>query len=297
MVGKTVRVPPGRLSRRGFCAGLALAITGGGPRNARAALPHRIAALDWAGCEMLVALGIEPVAVADSGGFSQQFPHSALPPGTVDLGARWEPNLELLGQISPDAILVGGKGVFPAAEKIVPPLVVQLYDGVTPPLVAASRALLGLGQALSAEASARRYVSEVQSSFERLRKHFAGMQKSVLVMTLEPDGLDVVIHGKNGLVGNCLERVGLQNAWADDENRWGFRKTGVEQLLRFPHARVLVIDQGKRTDRALRALSGNRIWQMIVENTGTPVRLRALFPFGGLPTAWHFALGLEAVAG
>lgn len=265
---------------------------GGGASVARSDPPRRIAALDWAGCEMLVALGIEPVAVTDVRGFSGQFPHCALPVGTVDLGARWEPNLELLMQLLPDAILVGGRGVFPAAESIAPPLVLQLYDGKTPPLAAAMRSFQAFGEILSLEARAERYVSQVQSSFETARERFAAYRKPVMVATLEPDGLNVVIHGRNGLIGNCLEKVGLQNAWTGEENSWGFRKTGMEQLLRFPDALILIIDQGTRTDRALRLLAGNDIWQMILHNVGTVVRLPALFPFGALPTARHFVRNL-----
>jgi ABC-type Fe3+-hydroxamate transport system substrate-binding protein len=264
-------------------------------RIAYAASPRRIAALDWAGCEMLVALGVEPIAVADVSGFSHQFPHSVLPPGTIDLGARWEPNLELLRQLAPDAILVGGRGVFPIAERIAPPLVVELYDGKTPPLTAAARSLLELAQALALEARAEQCVSEMQLLFEKMRKRFVGQQKRVLVATLEPDGLNVVVHGRNGLIGNCLERVGLQNAWIDEENRWGFRKTGMEQLLRFPDAVVLVIGQGTRTDRALRLLANNDVWQMVMSNAGPVIRLPAFFPFGALPTARHFILSLETL--
>ena len=295
MVGEQAARRPGRLSRRVFCGGLAIALAGDGRATAQVAVPRRIAALDWAACEMLVALGIEPVAIADAKGFSQQFPHSALSPGTVDLGARWEPNLELLKQLAPDAVLVGGLGIFPIAEGIAPPLVVQLYDGKAPPLATATRSLLELGKALSLEMRAERYVAQVQATFERVRERLTGQRKAILIVTMEPDGLDVVIHGRNGLIGNCLERVGLQNAWVGEENRWGFRKSGVEQLLRFVDAdvRLLVIDQGARTDRALRSLAGNDIWKMVMPRPEALVRLPPLFPFGALPTARHFVLGLE----
>lgn len=262
---------------------------------ARVATPRRIAALDWAGCEMLIALGIQPVAIADAKGFSQQFPYSAVSPGTVDLGARWEPNLELLKQLEPDAVLVGGLGTFPIAESIARPLVVQLYDGKAPPLISAARSLLELGKALSLEARAERYVAQVQASFDSARGRLVRHRKAILVVTVEPDGLNVVIHGKKGLIGNCLERVGLRNAWGGEENTWGFNKSGVEQLLRFVDSDVLLlmIDQGVRTERALRSLAGNHIWQMVVHDPETLVRLPTLFPFGALPTAWHFVLGLE----
>ncbi len=58
--------------------------------------PRRIAAIDWAMLETLVALGIMPVAATELVQFRKDAVEPMLAESVADLGLRGSPNLELL---------------------------------------------------------------------------------------------------------------------------------------------------------------------------------------------------------
>ncbi|MGB3760615.1 MAG: ABC transporter substrate-binding protein, partial [Rivularia sp. (in: cyanobacteria)] len=65
--------------------------------------PSRVVALGWVYVEDLLALGIQPVGVADIEGY-QKFVNiqPQLAASVVDVGTRAEPNLEAIAQLEPD---------------------------------------------------------------------------------------------------------------------------------------------------------------------------------------------------
>jgi ferric hydroxamate transport system substrate-binding protein len=67
--------------------------------------PERIVALDWSASEILLAMGVQPIAVADLEGMKQYLRPEGLSPDIVDVGTIEEPNLEMITQLNPDLIL------------------------------------------------------------------------------------------------------------------------------------------------------------------------------------------------
>lgn len=66
----------------------------------------RVIALEWVYAENLLALGIQPVGVADIQGYKQYVNvQPSLTESVVDVGTRQEPNLEAIAQLKPDLIL------------------------------------------------------------------------------------------------------------------------------------------------------------------------------------------------
>ena len=86
------------LSRRSVLAGLVLA--------APAAAGSRIAVMEHDIVEAMLTLGVAPFAVAEAERYRSLFTSPALAPDCIELGASWEPNIELLTEIGPDLILV-----------------------------------------------------------------------------------------------------------------------------------------------------------------------------------------------
>ncbi|TIS30730.1 MAG: ABC transporter substrate-binding protein, partial [Mesorhizobium sp.] len=76
------------LTRRRCLAGLAATSLGLRGDPAHAARQPRIACLEWTSAEMVVSLGIGPVAVADTKGYRDWVAGPALPAGCLDLGSR-----------------------------------------------------------------------------------------------------------------------------------------------------------------------------------------------------------------
>ncbi len=85
---------------------LAAALAGmAGLRGARAAGSPRIVCLEWTAAELVLTLGIVPVALADVAGYREWVAAPALPASVLDLGSRGEPNKELVARLKPDLIV------------------------------------------------------------------------------------------------------------------------------------------------------------------------------------------------
>lgn len=289
------------LTRRAFVA-LALAGAAGPATGSRAgeSSHSRIAALDWAGAEALLALGVSPIAVADSAGYRRQFAHAPLPGSVVDLGGRWQPNFELLASLKPDLLIVSSERS-PDEELqrlIAPRLAMSLHGTDLSPLAAAEAALrrvaLVVGRATAAEA----VIADAEVVFDRAaRVHAASAGPGLIVAVLEPDGRHVTVHAKGGLIGETMERCGIRNSWTrPTASIWGFARIGIERLGEAPEAWIVVIDQGQRTSRALRLLAASTLWQSLPQVAARRVmRMPDLFPFGGFPTAVRLARQLDDI--
>lgn len=82
----------------------------------------RIVAVEWLPAELLFALGITPIAVADIVSYRQWVQQPMLPPEVIDVGERVTPNLELMAALQPDMILYSaGYGPRAAQLKAVAP--------------------------------------------------------------------------------------------------------------------------------------------------------------------------------
>lgn len=79
----------------------------------------RVAALEWLPIELLLALGVTPLAVADVHNYNLWVAEPKLPATVVDVGQRTEPNLELLQQLQPSLVLLS-QGYGPTPRKIQP---------------------------------------------------------------------------------------------------------------------------------------------------------------------------------
>ncbi|MBK3804442.1 ABC transporter substrate-binding protein, partial [Azospirillum brasilense] len=75
------------------------------PRLGHAASGRRVAAIDWAGLETVLALGIVPVAATELIQFRKAVVEPEVPESVIDLGLRGTPNYEALTLAGPDLIL------------------------------------------------------------------------------------------------------------------------------------------------------------------------------------------------
>jgi hypothetical protein len=65
----------------------------------------RVAAMDWALAETMIALGHRPIAIVAANDWNRFVVEPSLPAGIVDLGLQPEINFELLASLDPDLIL------------------------------------------------------------------------------------------------------------------------------------------------------------------------------------------------
>jgi ferric hydroxamate transport system substrate-binding protein len=94
--------------------------------------PEKIVALDWSASEILLAIGVQPVAVADLEGMKQYLRPEGLSPDIVDVGTIEEPNLEMITQLNPDLIFAQTSlqsGLYEILSSIAPTV---MYENLVP---------------------------------------------------------------------------------------------------------------------------------------------------------------------
>ncbi len=256
--------------------------------NAAAApAASRIAVLDWGWAESLLALGLQPMAVAEAPLYGDRVVVPALSRDTIDLGLRSWPNLELLRSLKPDLILSQtGYGVSQARlDEIAPTLALPLYGAERKPLVAAERALKEIAARTGREQAA---VGYLQHSYARLENIAAEVGKydgrPLLIIKFTDDRL-IDIYGAGGLFDDVLKRLGIANAWDGTTNNWGFATTGLDAIARYPEARVIIIEPGPPGTFLESAL-----WQSLPAVRKSHVAtIPPTWVFGAFPSAMRFA--------
>ncbi|WP_306132176.1 ABC transporter substrate-binding protein [Roseivivax marinus] len=206
--------------------------------------PSRVAALSWGLAESLVALGVDPAAVADVEGYRTWVGAPALPEGTRDVGLRTEPNLEALAEAAPDLILVSDQqaDMEPALRGIAEVWHIEGFDAGQDNAEAARAALRDLGARLGRGAQARDVLAEVDARVAaagaRVRDHFDGAPPPVLpIRLLTPT--TVRVHSANGMALAALEGMGLSHPDPGTPTEWGFVQRPVEDLAAFEEAAVV----------------------------------------------------------
>ncbi len=281
-------------SRRSCLAGLLSAVLCPLPVVAHAGAMPRVAAVDWAGAESLLALGAVPLAVSDAATYREWLPDPVLPAGVPDLGSRAEPNVELLTSLRPDLILVSNwqanlRGVLGG---IAPIEIVTIILPRTDPLENACTVLRTLSARLSRAAEADAYLAAFDMALDELARTMPDRVRArpVYVGVLHEAGTQIFLYGPGSWVQTLMLRLGLRNALKRPTSVFGNALVDLAELAASPDAVLLYLDQGQRTRRAERALARSTLWQtlpMVREG-----RVRAIAPFyalGGIPSAWRCA--------
>ncbi|MER8447992.1 ABC transporter substrate-binding protein [Mesorhizobium sp. M1066] len=277
------------LTRRQYLAGLAatgLALPGGMAR----AVPARVVCLEWTSAEIVVSLGLSPLAVGDIRGYGDWVQGPALPQATIDLGSRGEPNLELLRELRPDLIVGAyGYGLDESSfTRLAPTFNVPFYSGKAPPYAQAQQVTLQLGDMLGRRAEAENLVARIEASIAHARARLErAVQKPVCVVSMFDDR-HVRVYGAGNLLQDVLDRLGLVNAWTGATNEWGFSTVGIEELVAVGEAQLISLDPIPPHVRIRIARSS--LWANLPCVRNGQVRtIPPVWPFGGLTAAARFA--------
>lgn len=248
----------------------------------------RLATLDWTLAETLVALDAPPLAVAQVEAYHAWVDEPVLPPTTIDLGLRSQPNLELLSSLAPERILISPMftHLVPRLERIAPVESLPLYSPEQDTWTEMRELTRSLGDLVDRPEAAERLIDKTEARLETLRGRLDG-EAPALVMIQFMDGRHVRVFGAGGLFQTVLDRLGLDNAWSGPTNAWGFSLVGIEALAGL-EARLVVVEPYPAGVRE--ALAEGGLWQQLVESSrGAPIVLPPVWSFGALPSAERFA--------
>ncbi len=185
----------------------------------------RVAALNWSSAEALVALGIEPVGVADPKGYSDWVRAPQLPNGVTDLGTRGEPNLELLHQLKPTLIITspGLEGAL-ATMPNTPALVQDTFRDDHNNGQAIDRGFLDIAKAVNKQALGKRLLDEREQKInewkQQLKDHFNGNVPPVSLAHFVNTST-AAVYGSNSSVEYALTKLGIEPAIKTPNSAWG----------------------------------------------------------------------------
>ncbi len=189
------------LDRRTVIAGLAATFAS----RAKATEP-RVAVIDWAMLETVLALGVTPVAATELIQFRDIAVEPVVPAEVADLGLRGVPNYELLRITAPDLILISNfyEPQRDKLERAAPVLSFSIYLPGRAPFAPAADAMLKLGARLDRAAQAERaiattYAELARSSSARGLGLAPGLLRLVLILVAV--GLATVVVAQVGVIG------------------------------------------------------------------------------------------------
>ncbi len=260
------------------------------PGRALAAAPTRIAAIDWAMLETLVALGVTPVAATELVQFRKDAVEPALDPSVADLGLRGSPNLELLRLLRPDLILISPFYTrFEASFRaIAPVLSLPFYNRGEPPYQKAVDAVSALAKELDLAERGRVVVEQQAALLEQTRLSLQRFASRPTYLVNIGDARHVRVFGADSMFGDVLSRLGLPNAWTDRSRYTFAAPVPIENLAAEPQARIVIISDIPVEARS--GLKNSMIWQSLPPvRAGRVLMLGNINPYGGILAAARFA--------
>ncbi|MBY5760122.1 ABC transporter substrate-binding protein [Rhizobium leguminosarum] len=274
-------------SRRQFLAGAAASLSA--PALSRAAESLRVATLDWALLETLLAIGANVVAATELRQFREVAVTPDVPATTADLGLRGTPNFEVLRFARPDLIFNSNfyawadermRGVAPVESH-------AIYKPGESPFALAEQATLAIGERLQL-VTARQLTEELAARLDRYRALLAaGDGRPVIPINLG-DARHFRVFGSDSMFGEVLKRVGLRNAWQAQTSYSAAAPVGIEILASIPDAWIVMIPPHPAD--ALATLATSSFWNALpAVREKRVLMLGSINPYGALPAAGRFA--------
>jgi iron complex transport system substrate-binding protein len=205
------------------------------------ATPQRIIALEWTYVEDLLALGIQPVGVADIDGYNNwvQIPVE-LSADVVDVGTRQSPNLETIAGLAPDLIIAPSfriAEIYEQLSEIAPTLAFDPYptdDRVTQ-YEEMRQTFLAIADVVDRRAEGEAVLTEMEATFAAAREEIeaAGRlgEPFMLAQAFGQDTVQIRLFTDNAMAVEIVEQIGLENAWEDATfQQYGFTTVSVETL-------------------------------------------------------------------
>jgi iron complex transport system substrate-binding protein len=249
----------------------------------------RVATLDWALLETLLAIGANVVAGTELRQFRQVAVAPDVPASVADLGLRGTPNFEAMRFARPD--LIFNSNFYAWADnlmsRIAPVESHAIYEPNKSPFVLAEAATLAIGDRLKLPA-AEQLRDTLSEKLERYRAVFAGGDGRPVIPINLGDARHYRVFGADSMFGEVLKRVGLANAWLGATSYSAMAPVGIETLASVPEAWIVMIPP--QPEDALAALKTSAFWNALpAVRQGRVLTLGSINPYGALPAAMRFA--------
>lgn len=251
----------------------------------------RVVSLEYSNTEELLALGVQPVGVADTEGYETwvSADGAELPDGVTDVGTRQEPSVEQIRALEPDLIVSDEDRLTENAEQLeeIAPVVAR-QPTENPQLETMKRDFGELAKAVGKEEEADEVLDELDDRIdevgERLSDSGHAGETFALAQGMSAEGAPSIrMFTDEAFAAELLSAVGLDNGWAGEPDEWGMTTVGVEALTRVDEDATFLYVAIEEDNPFTGELASNSVWQELpfVEND----RVVALDPgtwlFGG----------------
>nr|WP_115995109.1 iron-siderophore ABC transporter substrate-binding protein [Cohnella lupini] len=257
-------------------------------------IPQRVVVLEWTHAEDVLALGVQPVGIADIENMNKwvRLPVK-IDASATDLGDRSTPNMELLASLKPD-LIIGTKfnleKSYDTFSKIAPTLVYDAYppEGQGDQYEEMLNTFNQIADVLGKKPEAEAVLANLDKAYEAAKAKVvaSGKDKIPFVLAMAYSNQNAVtfrLSTDNSMAVKILEHIGLTNAYkAPQFEIYGFTTADVEALPTLQDANFLHMIQ--ESDNVIEnQLKDNAVWKglnFVKEN-----RIFALggdmWPYGG----------------
>lgn len=260
-----------------------------------AGTPQRIVALEWTYVEDLLALGLQPIGVADIEGYHDWVKVPiALDPGVVDVGERGEPNLETLTGLKPDLIITAA---FRSAENyeqlnaIAPTIAFDSYptDESITQYDEMRQTFLTIADLVGRTAEGEAVLAQMEAKFAAARTQLQAAGKLgesfVLAQAFGGDTVQIRLFTDNAMATEIVTQLGLENGWDGPFDQYGFTTVSIETLPELGDVNFFYVVQDDNNVFTREAIAP--LW-----NELTFVQNNKAYPLGG--DTWLFGGPLSA---
>ncbi|MUL34840.1 ABC transporter substrate-binding protein [Gloeocapsopsis dulcis] len=226
----------------------------------------KVIALEWVYVENLLALGIQPVGVADIAGYNK---YVNIAPKLVDsaleVGTRQEPNLEAIAKIKPD-LIIGVKqrheGIYQTLSSIAKTLLFDPYPELNAgnQLAQMQQNFLEIARVCQKNSVGELVLQTMQTTFATAAETLNAVKLTNSPFVLCQFVPEFRLFTNNSMAVQILTQIGLRNIWQGELERFGFNTVGLEALPSIEHAHFFYIAE---TQAPLQRLQNNAVWQSL----------------------------------
>lgn len=212
--------------------------------------PSRIVVLDFGLTEMLLTLGVTPLATSVPDWYRRTNVAPPLPAGVIDVGLLYQPNFELLEALRPDLFVMtpAHRPLRTMLERIAPTLTLSLFEPDSVPYQLAGVETMRLAHWLDREAAGRAALASANAALAEAHTRLSrspqgpGITHRPLFVVEFVDARHLLVYGRASLFGDVLERLGLRNAWRHETNARGAAVIDFSRLADVPDAQLVYIE-------------------------------------------------------
>ena len=232
----------------------------------------RVVALEWTYAEDLLAVGVQPVGVADIAGYEAWLAvQPELADDVQDVGTRQEPSLEAILALDPDLIIgvnYRHEPILDQLQDIAPTLLFDPYPGE-----AGATQLDEMEETFRTVAASVGRTDEAQAVLEETAAVYDAAADAIAAAGAEGDEVLLVqaftaqntpqlrVFTDNAMAMGILERLGLVNAWPGEFAPYGFDTIDVEGLARVSDADAFLYVVQDEDDVFATQLVENPVWR------------------------------------